>query len=344
MCRKPIAVALVALALWTAEGSAAGAPKSSTQSFKNSAGKKVAVELFEPAGKGPFPAVVLLHDAAGLKVPGPFYRLCCRTLADEGYVTLLVHYFDGTSFEEVEPKDVTPALFRTWMDNVRGAVALARDRLNVDKTRVGLVGFSLGGYLALAVARDKALGITCAVEFFAGLPKEMWLDFKYLPPTLIIHGDQDTVIWVREAYALRGFMEANRLVHEFKVYKGKKHMFKDANPLLDKDVEDARLRTLAFFRMHLKQEVRGKVKKVDAARSTLTLTVFDGSERVIALGKRCKLTGPRGVASANGMRDRRLCPGTEVEVVLGADCQAAQEVKLIHFRKSADKGEKRKAQ
>jgi dienelactone hydrolase len=333
---------LAAVVLLTANGFAEGKRKPSSQTFENGAKKKVTVELFEPEGKGPFPAVILLHDSAGLEVPGPLYRFCCQTLADEGYVTLLVHYFDGTPFKEVKPKDVTSAVFRTWMGNVSGAITYARGRANVDKTRIGLIGFSLGGHLSLAVASEQSPRVAAVVEFFGGLPNELWQDLKHLPPTLIVHGDKDTIISVREAYALRGFLEAKNFPYEFKMYEGQKHLFAGKNPLSDKDIRDARLRALAFFRKHLKNETLGQVKRVDAANNTLRITVFDGTELVFVLAKGVKVIGPAGAQSADGLKAKWLKEGTEVLVLSRTDYPLAREIKLVSKRQPGDKDKKGK--
>jgi dienelactone hydrolase len=279
------------------------------------AGHKVQVERFEPPGKGPHPAVVLLHDSAGLGgFAGQTFTHCCHVLAGEGYVVLMVHYFDGTPHQKVKRADVNRKVFKKWMANVQAAVQHARGRKNVDRNRVGLVGFSLGGYLALAVARQPKLKITAVVELFGGLPDELWKGLKRLPPTLILHGDRDDIVPVKEAYALWKFLEARKLPHEVCIYPGEKHLFKDN--YLGTAIKDARLRALAFFRRHLKNEVAGRVKAVDVARGTLTITVFDGTDRVFRIGKGTK-----------GLKGGRLAKGTQVVIVTGgADSRAAKAV------------------
>jgi carboxymethylenebutenolidase len=278
-------------------------------------GKKVLVDRFEPKGKGPHPAVILVHDSAGLQgYAKTAFTYCCNVLADKGYVVLMVHYFDGTSFKKVERADVNGDVFKKWMANVRAAVKHARARQNVDRKRIGLVGFSLGGYLALAVARQPDLKIAAVVEFFGGLPDELWKGLKWLPPTLILHGDRDNLVPAKEAYALWKFMEANKLSHEVKIYPGEKHLFKEN--LIGKAIKDAQLRSLAFFRRHLKHEVAGKVKAVDVARGTLTITVFDGTERAFRIDKGTRLI-VCGKVSTKGFGDHRLARGTRVVISTG---------------------------
>src|SRR5262249_17439530 len=128
-----------------------------------SGAKPIAVERFEPAAEGKYPAVVLLHALDGLEAPfGSFYRCAAENCAGRGYVVLLVHYLDrtgtreedwealrgqflrwahGDSASDADRKNLR-AHFTAWADAVRDAIRYARTRPNVDGQRVGLVGFS----------------------------------------------------------------------------------------------------------------------------------------------------------------------------------------------------------
>jgi dienelactone hydrolase len=315
-------------------------PKQAT--FKISGGKKITVEHFEPKGNGRFPVIILLHDAAGLApLPAGLFRAGCHTLAQEGYVALLVHYFDGTGHKEVRKKDATPENFKTWMEAVRGAVAYARDAKKnpkIDGARIGLVGFSLGGYLSLSVAQDKKLKIAAVVEMFGGLPDKLWKDLKYLPPTLIIHGLKDSVISVKEAYALRGLCEACKFSHESKIYEDQDHLFR-GKPLWHEDIRDAKLRTLAFFRKHLKNEIVCKCKKVDAVAKMLTLTLFDGTDLVLPVCKDPKVCGSDGGEIKGGIEDKCLI-GAELLLRVGPDCKAAEGIRVLTKKKQPEKEKK----
>jgi hypothetical protein len=136
---------------------------------------KVTVELFAPERQGKYPAIILLHDSAGLKGPGPLFRMCAKILAGEGYVVLLVHYFDGTPHQKVEKEDVHKKVFQSWLGNVAGAVRHARTLKNVDPQRIGLCGFSLGGYLAGITWEKKASDCACAGE------KHEYLAMRLMP-------------------------------------------------------------------------------------------------------------------------------------------------------------------
>src|SRR6266480_2109470 len=95
-------------------------PLNETELTITDGGRSMAVERFEPERAGPAPAVVLLHGADGLAYRGPAYRAMD---------------------------------FLGWMDAGTETLAAA------GPGPTGLMGVSLGGYLALAVAgRDGRAG------------------------------------------------------------------------------------------------------------------------------------------------------------------------------------------
>jgi carboxymethylenebutenolidase len=120
----------------------------------------------------------------------------------------------------------------------------------VDATRVGLVGLSLGAYLALAAAAPGDLPVAAVVDLFGGLPEKFRKDVKKLPPTLIVHGDVDKVVPVAEAYALEEVLKAHRTAYEIQIYKGQDHVFRTAP--FGPEVRQARRLAIAFLARHLK--------------------------------------------------------------------------------------------
>src|SRR6516165_4270618 len=167
---KRIMKSLAILALLPA-ASFGGSEKQQPAHF-DSGGKKVAVEIYAPAGDGKHPALLLLHGVDGLGAPeAKMYRDLASTYSGRGYVILLVHYFDRTGATKEDhdeyrelfvnyftrkatPKavDRTKELVAAWAETVRDGVTHVRTLSRVDGDRIGLVGFSLGGTLALTAA------------------------------------------------------------------------------------------------------------------------------------------------------------------------------------------------
>jgi carboxymethylenebutenolidase len=132
----------------------------------------------------------------------------------------------------------------------------------VDAKRIGLVGFSLGAYLALAAATDKESPVAAVVEFFGGLPPNVRRDVKKMPPILIIHGDEDQTVPVAEAHQLRDLLQARKTTLEVQIYPGVGHVFTGSDGKFQwLAALDAKGRTIRFLDKHLRKESVAKVGK-----------------------------------------------------------------------------------
>jgi carboxymethylenebutenolidase len=237
-----------------------------------SGGRPVKAWRFDPPAAGVTPALLLLHGSDGPEsVSKDVYCTVARRLASQGYVVFLVHYFDRTDDNRQVVQEMQASVreqptgagarrqgarqrqhFEAWVTAVTDATAHIRKQPGVDGERVGIVGLSLGAYLAVAVAAREDLRIGAVVELFGGLPRELRAGLRHLPPVLIVHGDQDEVVPVREAYDLRNLLAARDLPAEVKIYPDVGHLFKGTNGAIRWDaLLDAERRSLAFLRQHL---------------------------------------------------------------------------------------------
>ncbi len=111
-----------------------------------------------PAGEGPHPAVLVMHNALGI---GDHVRGVTRKLADLGYVAVATDMYgggapagdpvvNGAAFEQVMKN---PVLLRervvAWFDRVSALP-------EVDAQRVAAIGFCFGGTCVLELARSGA--------------------------------------------------------------------------------------------------------------------------------------------------------------------------------------------
>jgi carboxymethylenebutenolidase len=247
------ALAALAVLACLAGPSRAAEVKTATSSFR-AGGKPVRVDHFAPDRTGSRPAVLLLHGSTGLSGrDATAYRSTASLLANQGYVALLVHYFESTDTERVRPKDIDECLCRAWMGVVRGAVQHAAGLPGVDRERVGLVGFSLGACLALAAAGEEGgPRVAAVVDLLGCLPDQLAANAARLPPTLVLHGGADTVVRVEKARALEGLLRKHRRTFEIKVYDQQGHQFQGAG-LFDRAVRDAQDRALGFLAKYLRR-------------------------------------------------------------------------------------------
>ena len=150
------------------------------------------LDLAQPAGKGPFPAIVCIHGGGWRQGSRASYKALIQEAAKRGYVAVTVTYRlvkakqDG-GFENQFPCQV---------NDVKCAVRWLRsqaEKYQVDPQRIGAIGGSAGGHLTLMLAltdekanlegsggsADRSSRIQAAVNFFG--PTDMALLHKTSP-------------------------------------------------------------------------------------------------------------------------------------------------------------------
>jgi carboxymethylenebutenolidase len=216
--------------------------------------------FLRPQGSGPFPAALVLHTRGGLN---EHTRSEASWLASQGFIAYAPDYFT--------PVGVTPLSFDRqtftlrYSDAVRdllaGAISCLRERGDVERSRVGVVGFSMGGYFAAVLAaRDDVNAAAAWYAAYAGSPannvpaQHSWSDVAAAAkrPLLLLHGDADQD--VRIDFARRAGAELQRLGKrsELVVYPGAGHGYdQQGSSQYAYDAAataDSRARTLAWLR------------------------------------------------------------------------------------------------
>ena len=216
-----------------------------------SGGKDIRLDRFLPEGhrresNPQLPAIIGLYgsggDHEGMSEPA-------GQLAEKGFAVYVLHYFDRTGMVEME-KSALIQNFPVWMKTLWDAISFIEQQPQVDPSRIGLLGFSLGAYLAVCGAAIDPR-VRAVVEFFGGLPKEMKFFMRRLCPMLILHGEADPTVPVSEAYHLQEVLERKRIAYEIQIYPGVGHGFEGAV------WDDARARTLAFLQKYVASSSNG---------------------------------------------------------------------------------------
>jgi carboxymethylenebutenolidase len=218
--------------------------------------------LSPPPGVGPWPGVVVIHDAAG--VTRDLHKQA-DWLASEGFLALAPDLFHWGKrcrclFAAIrDPAHPLPDLDAThaWL--------AARD----DCTgKTGVIGFCMGGGLALMLAADH--GFAVASVNYGGLTRDSQRALPRACPIIASYGAKDRWPGVRQVPGiLEPVLTAAGIDHDIKVYPDAGHGFlNDHDPdelsRLDKVIaqlaaagyhepsaRDARIRIIAFFRTHL---------------------------------------------------------------------------------------------
>ncbi|HKC70616.1 MAG TPA: dienelactone hydrolase family protein, partial [Terriglobales bacterium] len=107
--------------------------------------------LFTPKGKGPFPALVVIHEWWGLV---PWVKEQAAKLSDQGYVTLAVDLYRGKATDSPE---VAHELMRGLPEDranrdLLAAVQYLKSLKNVNPAKIGSIGWCMGGGYSLDLA------------------------------------------------------------------------------------------------------------------------------------------------------------------------------------------------
>lgn len=232
----------------------------------------VALDVFRPdEQRGLVPAVLLVHGGGWRSGDKDSWADDARTLvADTGWVAVTVDYDLGSA-----------APWRTQPANLRAAIRWVRTHaaeLGVDPDRLGLLGSSAGGHLAMLVATTTAgvravvswagptdlpllagsavgdqLVKDLAVRYSGGTLDEQparWVDGSPVahvdagdPPMLLVHSASETIVPVEQLESMRDALIEHDVEVETLVFAGTAH----ASGLRDR----AWGRSIGFLRDHL---------------------------------------------------------------------------------------------
>jgi carboxymethylenebutenolidase len=175
--------------------------------------------LAEPEGPGPFPAVLMIHEAFGLN---DISRRQAGRLAAAGYLTLAVDLFSDGG-----PRRCLVSTMRSMLSGSGKAFAdLAAARawlLQSGRTngKIGVIGFCMGGGFALLVARD---GFDAAAVNYGRLPKDPEEALLGACPVVGNFGKADRTL-PGAAATLEKTLDALGIEHDIKEFDGAGHAF-----------------------------------------------------------------------------------------------------------------------
>lgn len=209
-----------------------------------------------PDGAGPYPGVVVVHEAFGLN---DNIRDICRRLAAEGYAALGVDLFEG--------RNRAACMARIFLGAMRGnldyygvpALKAALGRLAghpaVDAARVGAVGFCLGGSIVLTWACTDSR-LTAIAPFYGAAPRPRQAIRRLCP---VVGSWPGKDITTRAAGVLETELTAAGIPHDLKVYPRARHSFFNDQLRVyhPAAAADSWQRVLAFFAEHVRGNSAG---------------------------------------------------------------------------------------
>ena len=128
------------------------AADSKTVSYK-SGDETVNALLYTPPGKGPFPAIVVIHEYWGLN---DWVKEQASKLADQGYVALAIDLYRGkVGSTPDEAHELMRGVPQDRADrDLLAATSFLRSQKNVNPAQVGSIGWCMGGGYSLELALE----------------------------------------------------------------------------------------------------------------------------------------------------------------------------------------------
>jgi carboxymethylenebutenolidase len=204
-----------------------------------------------PSGSGP--GVVVIQEWWGLV---PHIKDVCDRFAAAGYTALAPDLYHGRTTTEPDEaqKELMNLDIETAGADLGGAVAHLLDSPKATGTRVGVVGFCMGGGLALYLASRQPEVAAC-VAFYGVGPGRDRIDFSSMKAAVLGHwGERDHSYDHATVEDLENQLRESGVSVESFWYDADHAFFNDARPEVY-DVDAARLawdRTTAFLREHLR--------------------------------------------------------------------------------------------
>ncbi|HEV2833881.1 MAG TPA: dienelactone hydrolase family protein [Pyrinomonadaceae bacterium] len=202
--------------------------------------------------QGSGPGVVVIQEWWGLV---DHIKDVCERFAKEGFVALAPDLYHGKTTKS--PDEAGKLMMAMRIDeaekDLSGAVQYLLDHDATTGGKVGVVGFCMGGALALYTA-TKNSNVGACVVFYGGHPN-VKPDLPNLQsPVLGIYGERDKSVPPESVHKLEQQLKALGKKVDVIIYPNADHaFFNDARPTVyvPEAAADAWQRTIEFFRKHL---------------------------------------------------------------------------------------------
>jgi carboxymethylenebutenolidase len=210
--------------------------------------------LYTPAGKGPFPALIVIHEWWGLN---DWVKDQASKLADEGYAALAVDLYRG---KVATTPDMAHEIMRGVPEDrakrdLHAAFEFLASQPNVKKDRIGSIGWCMGGGYSLDVALQEPT-LAAAVINYGHLATDIDALKKINAPILGLFGAQDHGIPPADVKKFAATLDQLGKKIDIKIYDDAGHAFENPNNkegYREADAADAWKRTVEFLASNLKK-------------------------------------------------------------------------------------------
>ena len=207
--------------------------------------------LVQPAGNGPFPAVLVVHENRGLN---PHIEDVARRAAVEGFLAFVpdgLYPAGGYPGNDDDGKVMQRKLDaqKLFTDLLNGAKFIKKHALSNGK--LGVTGFCYGGWVTNAMAVELGSDLQAGAPFYGRAPKLEGV--ANIKTSMLIHYAEDDggVNATQDGY--KKALDAAKVAYEMHTYPGTKHGFhNNSTPRYDEaQAKVAWERTVQHFKKHL---------------------------------------------------------------------------------------------
>lgn len=198
------------------------------------------------------PGVIVIQEWWGLV---DHIKDVCDRFASEGFVALAPDLYHGKATKS--PDEAGKLMMALRIDeaekDISGAIQYLLDHESTTSDKVGVVGFCMGGALALYTA-TKNTNVGACVVFYGGHPKVKPDLPKLQSPVLSLSGDRDKSVTPEVVHNLEQQLKSLGKKVDVVIYADADHaFFNDTRPTVfqPEAAADAWQRTIGFFRKHL---------------------------------------------------------------------------------------------
>jgi carboxymethylenebutenolidase len=210
--------------------------------------------LYTPPGKGPFPAIIVIHEYWGLN---DWVKEQASKLADQGYVALAIDLYRG---KVATTPDVAHEIMRGVPEDrakrdLHAAFEFLQSQPNVRKDRIGSIGWCMGGGYSLEVALQEPT-LAADVINYGHLATDPDAIKKINAPILGLFGGQDHGITPDDVHKFEATMKQLGKKIDVKIYDDAGHAFENPNNkggYRPEDAANAWQRTVLFLAENLKK-------------------------------------------------------------------------------------------
>lgn len=223
-------------------------------SYPGSNGVTLNAFLARPAGKGPFPAVIMIHEWWGLRSD---IVSKAQLLSERGYVVAAVDVFRGKNTTSVPGAILLVSSHKREqiLSDLDSAWRWLSVMPEVRKDRIGITGFCFGGTWSLNYSLVNPKIAATAVFYGSGITTNA-AELKALThPVLGIFGGKDRLLPVSRVLAFSNSLAAAGVPAEIVIYPGEEHAFVKGPESIrtNRNQKDAWDRLAGYFNRTLKK-------------------------------------------------------------------------------------------